>query len=277
MHNMQCKLYGRDGFMALKLGMSKAYDRIKGSFLEAIMEKVGFARSWIELIMRCVTTVSYSLLINGKPHRKFKPTRDDRLLCSRANTLEWSRLINLSETYELASSRRLDKEHWHAKWEPPPPGFLKLNVDGVMFADVGKAGIGVILRNKEGQVVMAAIKKEDMADEPATIELIAWLRGLQLCLPLGISKLVVEFDCLLLVQELQESHEFSSTNGNLLKDVRDLMKHFNELHIKHVYREGNGVAHSLARFAWNVVDIQMWWDYVPAFVNHALWFDKFAM
>ena len=39
------------------------------------MRKLGFQEEWIRLIMTCVTTVSYSVLINGKPEGKIILTR----------------------------------------------------------------------------------------------------------------------------------------------------------------------------------------------------------
>jgi hypothetical protein len=74
LHTMDVKLKGREGFMALKLDMSKAYNRVEWSFLETVMRRLGFAERWIYLSMTCIQTVSYSILINGKPHGKIKPT-----------------------------------------------------------------------------------------------------------------------------------------------------------------------------------------------------------
>jgi hypothetical protein len=41
-------MYGKTGFMAVKIDMSKAYDQVELSFLEAVMEKLGVERKWIK-------------------------------------------------------------------------------------------------------------------------------------------------------------------------------------------------------------------------------------
>lgn len=61
--------------MALKLDMTKAYDRIEWSFLEKIMLKLGFHNKWVQLVMMCVSLVSLSILLNGKKKGNFGATK----------------------------------------------------------------------------------------------------------------------------------------------------------------------------------------------------------
>ena len=64
---MKTNCIGKKGFMALKLDMSKAYNRVELILFEKILLKMGFQDSWVALIMECIHTMSYSILVNGEP------------------------------------------------------------------------------------------------------------------------------------------------------------------------------------------------------------------
>ena len=61
--------------MAIKLDISKAYDRVEWSFLRQIMLKLGFDGRWVQLAMATVHTATYSVLINREPKGYISPSQ----------------------------------------------------------------------------------------------------------------------------------------------------------------------------------------------------------
>jgi hypothetical protein len=78
LHSMHTRMWSKTGFMGIKLGMSKAYDRVEWDFLEAVMLRLGFSPWWVHLIMACVSSVTYAILINGQPVGHIRPSRGIR-------------------------------------------------------------------------------------------------------------------------------------------------------------------------------------------------------
>ena len=75
----------------MKVDIQKAYDIIDWKYLEQMMSTLGFPLKFIGGVMQCVTTVSYSFLINWELTKPFEAARGLRqgiqsppfcLLCS---------------------------------------------------------------------------------------------------------------------------------------------------------------------------------------------------
>ncbi|KAM6580133.1 hypothetical protein CsatA_003907 [Cannabis sativa] len=110
------KIRGRRGFMAVKTDMHKAYDRIEWSFLIRVLKANGFNEKFCDMIFQCVSTVSFSILLNGAPLKSFNPGRGLRqgdplspylfILCSEV----LSKLLVRAEARSQISGIRIGKE-----------------------------------------------------------------------------------------------------------------------------------------------------------------------
>ena len=61
--------------MFLNMDMEKAFDRMEWSFLLAILTKLGFYSTWVSWIRTCISTPSFSILLNGSPFGLISPSR----------------------------------------------------------------------------------------------------------------------------------------------------------------------------------------------------------
>lgn len=67
--------FGSRRLAAIKLDISKAYDRVEWAYLKAIMIRLGFNIRWVDLIMNCISSAEFSIIINGDKKGKFKSGR----------------------------------------------------------------------------------------------------------------------------------------------------------------------------------------------------------
>ena len=61
-----------------KLDIEKAYDCINWKFLFRVFQKIGFGRKWVNWVNWCITTASFSVLVNGSLEGFLKSTRGFR-------------------------------------------------------------------------------------------------------------------------------------------------------------------------------------------------------
>ncbi|XP_019197205.1 PREDICTED: uncharacterized protein LOC109191090 [Ipomoea nil] len=86
--------------------MAKAYDRVEWSFLRKMMLALGFHDGWVELIMKCVTTVSYNIQGSERcPPISHLFFADDSLLFFKANVEEAVEVKRCLSVYEDLSGQ----------------------------------------------------------------------------------------------------------------------------------------------------------------------------
>ncbi|TVU20600.1 hypothetical protein EJB05_36814, partial [Eragrostis curvula] len=136
-------------------------------------------------------------------------------------------------------------------WTPPPFGWLKLNFDGSVYNDgSGRASIGGVIRDSTGRVVLSFAEKTEHSTV-GIVEARALIRGLQLARGLGLGMpAVAEGDDLVLVQVLRGEDTQTRIPVAMQQEIVAILRCFPGRDVRHVYREGNMVAHTLCRQAY---------------------------
>lgn len=134
----------------------------------------------------------------------------------------------------------------HTRWKPPDRGFYKVNYDGAVFAEQGKAGISVIIRNSNGDVMASMSQLVQLPTTITQVEAMAARKAAEFALEVGINKVVLEGDSEIVYKDLNNNGPSLALHGHLIQDFKALIPLFSCICFSHVGRLGNKVAHSLA-------------------------------
>ena len=168
------------------------------------------------------------------------------------------------------SKKKVVRTH---RWAPPVAGVYKVNYDGAYFADEEKAGIRVMVRNELGQVMGSLAEKIEM---PATVEILEAMvarRAMLFMEELGLRYAVFEGDSELVVNALVGHCPDRASIGHIIKDCKSLRGLFQTYSFSHVRRQGNGVAHALARRARMSFPLTVWMESVPPDITYLVYVD----
>ena len=154
------------------------------------------------------------------------------------------------------------KEETAPKWSSPERGWLKANVDAAMGRG-SKRGVGVIVRNGAGEVMVAAHKNVRVDWDVDTMEAFAVLFGLQVCWEAGYQRIALEMDSKTIADALNKRKSLQNYASTFIHEAQVLGNRFSSVSVTHVRRGANGVAHELARLALNVEGVKIWFGGCP--------------
>ncbi|KAJ8434296.1 hypothetical protein Cgig2_009271 [Carnegiea gigantea] len=112
-----------------------------------------------------------------------------------------------------------------SSWASPMAGLLKMNFDGGMVGS-GCWGWGFVIRNPEGDVVMAGARQGKGFVNLEVEEARACLFGLKQAQEVGFSYLIIEGDCLTLIQSRRSGTIHDNAVGLFISDVLEQVKFF---------------------------------------------------
>ena len=197
-------------------------------------------------------------------------TQRNRLRLNKASVSTHQLAATASElTAEFAQSitptlpPRVTAVYSQTRWRPPQFGSVKINCDGATFKKQNRSGVGVVIRDENGLVLASLSKQFPQLYTALEVEAMAAATALSFAVQLGFHSGTLESDSLLLVSALVDNHNYLSSVGLLLDDIRFYASSFNQLLYSHVKRDGNKVAHRLAKHALCISDFLVWMEDVP--------------
>ena len=143
---------------------------------------------------------------------------------------------------------------------------VKINFDGATCPKKKKAGIGVVAHDVNGLVLALCAKIKHQPYKAVEIESLAAATTLSLAIDLGFRRVILEGDSMEVIQALRENLQPLTPMGLLIEDVRRFSQNFDELLYSHTKRNGNAVAHSLAKYALSIPDFLVWIEDVPSHI-----------
>ena len=149
------------------------------------------------------------------------------------------------------------------KWKPPDASLVKINIDGAIFRSENRSGIGVAVRIHTSAILASLAQSIPQAFQPAEIEAIVAARALEFGQEIGITEAILEGDSELIVNSLKSGRATMASVEPLIQDATIFSASYTKLLYSHCRRDGNKLAHSLARFSIHVPNYLAWMEEVP--------------
>ncbi|XP_030938458.1 uncharacterized protein LOC115963559 [Quercus lobata] len=137
------------------------------------------------------------------------------------------------------------RQQW-TSWSPPAQNVFKIKYDGALYSNTNKS---------------------------VEIEALAAACALEFAADIGLDNVIVEGDSLVVTQALKTKVVGLAAYGLLIKDAFSLAGNFSEVFYSHTKREGNKVAHCLAKLAVNLAECVIWMEEVPPTIYHLVQVD----
>ncbi|XP_019234668.1 PREDICTED: uncharacterized protein LOC109215104 [Nicotiana attenuata] len=166
-------------------------------------------------------------------------------------TINTTKVFQQTLKYHLLTSKHTTSNipiKVKVKWHPPPRNWYKVNFDGAFKNESLHGGISGIIRNNKGEWMLGYYEKCQIIS-PIHAELLALRQALQTIIREKFTPCELETDATEVIHFLEEDYP---TYSNLIYECRCLMgkaMEQGEIIMKHNFREGNMVAHKMAKEA----------------------------
>ncbi|XP_073152483.1 uncharacterized protein [Henckelia pumila] len=166
--------------------------------------------------------------------------------------IEWSDILlhEFNEARAALNSSAVQKGKVPSpKWKQPGLNKLKLDVNALINDATGDFSIGGLVRNHEGQALLAFANRILKPPSRVFADLVVVREGIRLVQERGMDIHEIVTDSLLAVQAVANPAEDVSYTENIALNIRCCLDGLSGLNLSHVTRTTNLAAHGLALFA----------------------------
>ncbi|KAM5569439.1 hypothetical protein ABKV19_016788 [Rosa sericea] len=181
--------------------------------------------------------------------------------------------VVLETTFTITNVGGGRRNAGEVRWQSPPIGCVKLNIDGAFMLASGSGGIGMVLRDNTGQFLAAKGRPVMGLMSAEHAELLACKEALEFILERSLQPAIVETDSLVIKQQLSHAGVNLSRLGRIYEDLGVLLETLPNVTIVHTRRNANKSAHLVAAKA-STTSQNLFYSSVPYFlhdvINHEL-------
>lgn len=171
--------------------------------------------------------------------------------------------VSANDTLSCSVSKNMATSKLSGRWEGPAQGTIKLNLDAAFMADSGLAAMGAVLRDFRGNVIWSFNSKLQNCQDPEEAEANAMLKAIQCCDQVKIRPDVIETDCAALKSAVEAPTQDLSRRCYVYREIQKWLWSGAVTQISLVKRDGNQVAHHLARCVSTGGELGLWPMSVP--------------
>ena len=121
----------------------------------------------------------------------------------------------------------------------------------------------MVIRNSEGGVMASLSQQIPLPTIVAQVEALAARRAVEFAQELGFTRVIIEGDSESICKDLSNPSPSLALHGLLIRDAHELALSFTSITFAQISRQGNIVAHSLARMAILSQSLNVWMEDVP--------------
>uniref|UniRef100_A0A803QB69 RNase H type-1 domain-containing protein n=1 Tax=Cannabis sativa TaxID=3483 RepID=A0A803QB69_CANSA len=160
------------------------------------------------------------------------------------NFVSWNNAQNQSH---ISPSGHGQQGRYIEHWTRPIDPYIKVNVDGAIFSNEECFGFGMVARTASGSVIEAVQIRKIGNWSPLLVEAMGLKEALSWIKQKDWHSVIVESDCLTLINDVKSTKTLVSPYGFVLQDCRGLLTSLVDVDCKFVKRSANSLAHALAR------------------------------